>query len=319
VFAQTRVAQTRVCPELAVGDDPSARRRTCATPRPAALLEDRFEVRWAGPGVARAKKLAELLDGCRRGAHQLGAPRTWTRGIWADGKRTVGLSAPRGRGTVKKLVDPVVLDRGVSRCFSPRVAGSPGRSGGVLPWPRLLTLARRLPRLDTAVARRRVGKAEPPARARAGPASSVGNPRRPSSTARGADHLARPVRLRHIAVCTTRYLDADRARALGVPKRPPVDEAVAWPVSSPSTWPDVPETRGLVSRQADRAAARRRGPGELLPGAQPWTRPALLEARLGRPAVSPALDVFDNTEPPQPASRGAGPRRTCCSPPPHRR
>jgi len=255
------------------------------------LLEDRFEVRWAGPEW-RGEKLAELLDGVDVVLTSWGTPHL-DAGIWADGNGPSVIA--HAAGTVKKLVDPVVLDRGVA-VFS---------AGGRIAWSvgeyclaALLTLARRLPRLDTAV--RGGGWKQSHLRGHELAGQSVGI-LGASSTARALITLLGPFGC-DIAVYDP-YLDADRARALGV-RRVTVDEAVACPFVSIHV-PDVPETRGLVSRRLierlpDGAVLVNSSRGPAVDQA------ALLEHVLaGR--LFAALDVFDTEPPSLPAEVLAAP------------
>ncbi|HWN32143.1 MAG TPA: hydroxyacid dehydrogenase, partial [Pseudonocardia sp.] len=245
------------------------------------LLEDRFEVRRAGPGW-RGTELAELLAGVDVVLTSWGTPHL-DAALWADGNGPSVIA--HAAGSVKKLVDPVVLERGVA-VFS---------AGGRIAWSvgeyclaALLTLARRLPRLDTAV--RGGGWKQSQLRGHELAGQSVGI-LGASSTARALITLLGPFGC-DIAVYDP-YLDTDRARALGV-RHVPLDEALSCPFVSIHV-PDVAETRGLVSRRLierlpDGAVVVNSSRGPALDQA------ALLEHVLaGR--LFAALDVFD-TEPP---------------------
>jgi len=245
------------------------------------LLEDRFEVRWAGPEW-RGTELADLLACADVVLTSWGTPHLDAR-IWADGTGPSVIA--HAAGSVKKLVDPAVLERGVA-VFS---------AGGRIAWTvgeyclaALLTLARRLPRLDTAV--RGGGWKQSHLRGHELAGQSVGI-LGASSTARALITLLGPFGC-DVAVYDP-YLDADRARALGV-RRVTLDEAVGCPFVSIHV-PDVPDTRGLVSRRLierlpDGAVVVNSSRGPALDQA------ALLEHVLaGR--LFAALDVFD-TEPP---------------------
>ncbi|TDO46039.1 hypothetical protein EV651_1271 [Kribbella sp. VKM Ac-2571] len=121
------------------------------------LLEDRFDVVWAtadhttGPGsLARPPALDPaavplLAEGADVLLTSWGTPHLGKE-LWADGNgpKVVAHAA----GTVKNLIDPVILDQGVG-VFSagPRIAWSVGEYC----LASMLTLARRLPRFDSAV------------------------------------------------------------------------------------------------------------------------------------------------------------------------
>lgn len=245
------------------------------------LLEDRFEVTWAGPQLDAAA-LAGLVAGSDVLLTSWGTPHL-DPAVWAggDGPSVVAHAA----GSVKKLVDPVILDRGVA-VFS--AAGRIAWSVGEYCLSAMLTMARRLPQLDDAV--RAGGWKQPHLRGNELAGRSVGI-LGASSTARALITLLRPFGC-DIAVYDP-YLDADSAAALGV-RGVTLDEALGCPVVSIHV-PDVPETRGLVGRKLiellpDGAIVVNSSRGAAV------DQEALLEHVLaGR--VSAALDVFD-AEPP---------------------
>jgi phosphoglycerate dehydrogenase-like enzyme len=246
------------------------------------LLEDRFEVTWAGPQLDTAA-LPDLVAGSDVVLTSWGTPHLdaaiWTGG---DGPSVVAHAA----GSVKKLVEPAVFDHGVA-VFSAveRIAWSVGEYCLAA----MLTMARRLPRFDDAV---RLGSWKPGhlrGNEIAGrPIGILGA----SATARALITLLKPFGCD--IVVYDPYLDADRAAALGV-RTASLEEALRCPVVSIHV-PDVPETRGLVSRKLI----------ELLPdgaivvnssrGAAVDQEALLEHVVAGR--VCAALDVF-NTEPPR--------------------
>ena len=245
------------------------------------LLEDRFEVRWAGSRLDAAA-LGDLVAGTDVVLTSWGTPHL-DSAIWADGSGPSIVA--HAAGSVKKLVDPAIFDRGVA-VFS--AAGRIAWSVGEYCLAAILTLARRLPQFDDAM---RVEHWKP-AHLRGGELAgrSIGV-LGASSTARALITLLEPFG------CDIRvydpYLDADRAAALGV-RTAALDEALRCPVVAIHV-PDVPETRGLVNRTLI----------ELLPdgaivvnssrGAAVDQQALLEHVVAGR--VFAALDVFD-VEPP---------------------
>ncbi len=256
-------------PRLAVAMTPARFADVCdAVTRE--LLEERFDVTWAGEQL-------ELVTGAEVVLTSWGTPHL-----------DAALCPPvvaHAAGSVKRLVDPAVFDRGVV-VFS--AAGRIAWSVGEYCLAAILTLARQLPRFDTAM---RAGEWKPAylrgheIRGRA--VGLLGA----SSTARALITLLRPFGCN--IVVYDPYLDADRAAALGV-RTATLDEALACPIVSVHV-PNVPETRGMVSRKLIEALPdgavfvnSSRGPAV--------DQEALLEHVLdGR--ISAALDVYD-TEPP---------------------
>jgi phosphoglycerate dehydrogenase-like enzyme len=266
-------------PRLAVAMTPHRAADVCdAATR--ALLEERFDVAWAGPQLDAAK-LARLVAGAEVVLTSWGTPHL-DAALWADG--TGPAVVAHAAGSVKKLIDPAVLDRVTVFSAAGRIAWSVGEYCLAA----ILTLTRQLHRFDTAM---RAGEWKPgylrghEIRGRA--VGILGA----SSTARALITMLRPFG------CDVRvydpYLDADRAAALGV-RTVALEEALACPIVSVHV-PNVPETVGMVSRGLVEALPdgavvvnSSRGPAV--------DQDALLEHVLaGR--ISAALDVYD-TEPP---------------------
>jgi phosphoglycerate dehydrogenase-like enzyme len=245
-----------------------------------ALLEERFDVVWAGAQLDAAS-VARLVAGTDVVLTSWGTPHL-DAGIWADGAGPSVVA--HAAGSVKKLIDPAVLDRVAVFSAAGRIAWSVGEYCLAA----ILTLARQLPRFDTAL---RAGEWKPGHlrghEIRDRPVGILGA----SSTARALITLLRPFG------CDVRvydpYLDAERAAALGV-RTVALEEALSCPIISVHV-PNVPETVGLVGRRSIEALPdgavvvnSSRGPA--------IDQDALLEHVLaGR--VSAALDVYD-TEPP---------------------
>jgi phosphoglycerate dehydrogenase-like enzyme len=266
-------------PRLAVAMTPQRATDVCDTAT-RALLDERFDVVWAGPQLGAAE-LARLVTGADVVLTSWGTPRL-DAALWADGAGPSVVA--HAAGSVKKLLDPAVLDRVTVFSAAGRIAWSVGEYclGAIL------TLARQLPRFDGAL---RAGEWKPGyLRGHEIRGRSVGI-LGASSTARALITLLRPFGCD--VVVYDPHLDAQRAAALGV-RAVPLEDALACPVVSIHV-PDVPETRGLVDRRLVEALPdgailvnSSRGPAV--------DQEALLEHVLtGR--ISAALDVYD-PEPP---------------------
>nr|WP_167218664.1 hydroxyacid dehydrogenase [Kribbella shirazensis] len=212
-----------------------------------ALIEERFDATWAtvdhctAPGsLAKPPALApaavpELAAGADVLLTSWGTPHLGKE-LWADGNgpKVVAHAA----GTVKNLIDPVVLDQGVA-VFSagPRIAWSVGEYclGA------LLTLARRLPRFDGAI--RSGGWKQTEYRGHELAGAKVGIIGA-SSTARALVTMLKPFGC-DIAVYDP-YLSAERAQELGV-RTTTLEEAASSPFLSIHV-PNVPETKGMITR-----------------------------------------------------------------------
>ncbi|GAA3115942.1 phosphoglycerate dehydrogenase-like enzyme [Kribbella aluminosa] len=223
------------------------------------LLEERFEVVWAAaehtvaapakqhapatggqapaggvPGINPAA-VGELAAGADVLLTSWGTPRLGQE-LWADGSgpKVVAHAA----GTVKNLLDPVVLEQGVG-VFSagPRIAWSVGEYclGA------MLTLARRLPRFDGAV--RGGGWKQAEYRGHELRGAKVGIIGA-SSTARALITMLKPFGC-DLAVYDP-YLKEERAAQLGV-RTATLDDAVSAPFLSIHV-PNVPETKGMITR-----------------------------------------------------------------------
>lgn len=246
------------------------------------LLEQRFDVTWAGDDLA-PDVVAGLVAGSDVLLTSWGTPHL-DKAIWADGNgpKVVAHAA----GTVKKLIDPVILDQGVA-VFSagPRIAWSVGEYC----LASMLTLARRLPRFDQAL--RAGGWKQPHLRGGELAGQSVGI-LGASSTARALITLLKPFGC-DLAVYDP-YLGDERAAQLGV-RTASLEEALQCRFISIHV-PDVPETRGLVTRELieqlpDHAIVVNSSRGPAI------DQQALLEHCLdGR--LFAALDVYDS-EPPK--------------------
>jgi phosphoglycerate dehydrogenase-like enzyme len=259
------------------------------------LLEERFEVVWAtsehtaGPGSpARPPALdpaavPELVKGADVLLTSWGTPHLGKE-LWSDGNGPTVVA--HAAGTVKNLIDPVILDQGVA-VFSagPRIAWSVGEYC----LASMLTLARRLPRFDGAV--RAGGWKQTEYRGHELAGAKVGIIGA-SSTARALITLLKPFGC-DLAVYDP-YLTAERAEQLGVRTTTLEDAAAARFLSI--HVPNVPETKGMITRALI----------ENLPGGAVVVnssrgpaidQQALLEHALdGR--IYAALDVYD-PEPPQ--------------------
>jgi phosphoglycerate dehydrogenase-like enzyme len=256
------------------------------------LIEERFEVTWAEQEMTAKERAAGELTGdlvARLAAGSDVLLTSWgtphlDSSIWAGG------SGPRviahAAGTVKKLLDREVLDQGVT-VFSAagRIAGSVGEYC----LASMLTLARRLPRLDAAL--RAGGFKQAGLRGHELAGSRVGLIGA-SSTARALITLLGPFGCD--IVVYDPYLGAERAAALGV-RTAPLAEVVTSPFVSLHV-PNLPETEGMVDRSLieslpDGAVLVNSARGPAVDQA------ALLEHALaGR--IFAALDVYD-PEPPR--------------------
>ncbi|MFF0267948.1 hydroxyacid dehydrogenase [Kribbella sp. NPDC004536] len=262
------------------------------------LLEERFEVVWATADHALAPSsspgrpgtppaidpavVGELAAGTDVLLTSWGTPHLGKE-LWADGNgpRVVAHAA----GTVKNLVDPVVLEQGVA-VFSagPRIAWSVGEYclGA------MLTLARRLPRFDAAV--RGGGWKQTEYRGHELADAKVGIVGA-SSTARALITMLKPFGC-DVAVYDP-YLTAERAQELGV-RTTTLDDAASAPFLSIHV-PNVPETKGMITR----ALIENLPDGAVLVNSSRGPaidQPALLEHALGG-RIYAALDVYD-PEPP---------------------
>jgi phosphoglycerate dehydrogenase-like enzyme len=199
------------------------------------LLDDRFEVTWAGPELD-AGKLADLVSGSDVVLTSWGTP-PLDAAIWADGHGPSAVA--HAAGSVKKLVDPAIFDHGVA-VFS--AGGRIAQSVGEYCLAAMLTMARRLPPFHTAM---QAGDWKPGhLRGHEISGRSVGI-LGASSTARALITLLKPFGCD--VVVYDPYLDAERAAALGV-RSAGLEEALQCSFVSIHV-PDVPETRGLVSRK----------------------------------------------------------------------
>ncbi|WP_112247314.1 hydroxyacid dehydrogenase [Kribbella monticola] len=267
-------------PKLAVVMTPDRVDDVCG-PDARQLLDDRFEVSWAGADLSPAA-VEKLVVGSDVVLTSWGTPHLepawWSGGA---GPKVVAHAA----GSVKKLVDPAILEQGVA-VFSagPRIAWSVGEYCLAA----MLTLARRLPRFDQAV--RQGGWKQSAFRGGelAGqPVGILGA----SSTARALIALLKPFGCDVLVYDP--YLSDERAQQLGV-RIAALEEALRCRFVSIHV-PDVPETRGLVTRELierlpDQAIVVNSSRGPAI------DQEALLEHCLdGR--LFAALDVYD-PEPP---------------------
>ncbi|MFD7155267.1 hydroxyacid dehydrogenase [Kribbella sp. NPDC059898] len=278
------------------------------------LLEERFEVVWAtadhtlaaptkqhapgagsaGAGGRRAPlpgagvpgidpaAVGELAAGAEVLLTSWGTPRLGKE-LWADGRgpKVVAHAA----GTVKNLIDPVVLEAGVGMFSAgPRIAWSVGEYclGA------MLTLARRLPRFDAAL--RGGGWKQSAYRGHELRGAKVGIVGA-SSTARALIAMLKPYEC-DLAVYDP-YLNDERAAKLGV-RTATLEDAASAPFLSIHV-PNVPETKGMITRELienlpDGAVVVNSSRGPAI------DQPALLQNALsGR--IYAALDVYD-PEPP---------------------
>ncbi|GAA1517986.1 hydroxyacid dehydrogenase [Kribbella lupini] len=244
------------------------------------LIEQRFAVTWAPDTnpetvIALSKDADAVLT-------SWGTPHL-DQSIWANGAgpRVVAHAA----GSVKKLVDPAIFDQGVA-VFT---------AGGRIAWSvgeyclaAMLTLARRLPRFDGAI--RSGGWKQTAYRGHELAGAKVGI-LGASSTARALITLLKPFGCD--VVVYDPYLSDERAAELGV-RRAELEETLQSTFVSLHV-PDVPETKGLVTRKLieqlpDGAVVVNSSRGPAI------DQQALLEHALdGR--IHAALDVYD-PEPP---------------------
>jgi phosphoglycerate dehydrogenase-like enzyme len=267
--------------KLAVVITPDRAADVCS-PEIRELLAQRFDVSWAGPDPSPAAT-AGLVLGSDVVLTSWGTP-PLDKKLWADGNgpKVVAHAA----GSVKKLIDPTILDRGVA-VFSAgtRIAWSVGEYC----LASMLTLARRLPQFDQAL--RTGGWKQPHLRGHELAGQKIGI-LGASSTARALITLLKPFGCD--IVVYDPYLTAERAHQLGV-RTAGLEEALQCRCVSIHV-PDVPETRGLVTRKLieqlpDHAILINSSRGPAIDQA------ALLEHCLdGR--LFAALDVFD-PEPPK--------------------
>ncbi|WP_285567928.1 hydroxyacid dehydrogenase [Streptomyces sp. RTGN2] len=254
------------------------------------LLDERFEVVWAddrhtagpagagNPPALDPAALPELAAGADVLLTSWGTPKLgeelWARG---QGPKVVAHAA----GTVKHLIDPVVLDHGVG-VFSAgqRIAWSVGEYclGA------LLTLARRLPRFDGAI--RSGGWKQTAYRGHELAGAKVGIIGA-SSTARALIAMLQPFGC-DIAVYDP-YLPPARAQELGV-RTTTLEDAAHSPFLSIHV-PNVPETKGMITRELIEnlpegavVVNSSRGPA--------IDQQALLDHALGG-RIYAALDVYD--------------------------
>jgi phosphoglycerate dehydrogenase-like enzyme len=280
-------------PELAVLMSPERAADVIDAPT-RQLLEDRFEVTWATtahttghgspakPPAIEPGAVAELAAGADVVLTSWGTPHLGKE-LWADGNgpKVVAHAA----GTVKNLIDPVVLEQGVG-VFSagPRIAWSVGEYC----LASMLTLARRLPRFDDGI--RNGGWKQSAFRGHELAGAKVGIVGA-SSTARALITLLKPFGCD--VVVYDPYLSADRAAELGV-RLADLPEAAASTFVSIHV-PNVPETKGMITRELienlpDGAVVVNSSRGPAI------DQQALLDHALdGR--IYAALDVYD-PEPP---------------------
>ncbi|TDU84301.1 phosphoglycerate dehydrogenase-like enzyme [Kribbella voronezhensis] len=268
-------------PKLAVVMTPDRVADVCG-PDARQLLDDRFEVSWAGADLSPAA-VEKLVVGCDVVLTSWGTPqleKAWWSG--GAGPKVVAHAA----GSVKKLIDPAILEQGVA-VFSagPRIAWSVGEYC----LASMLTLVRRLSRFDQAV--RQGGWKQSTFRGGELAGQSVGI-LGASSTARALITLLKPFGCDVLVYDP--YLSDERAKQLGV-RIASLEEALRCRFVSIHV-PDVPETRGLVTRKLieqlpDQAIVVNSSRGPAI------DQEALLEQCLdGR--LFAALDVYD-PEPPE--------------------
>jgi phosphoglycerate dehydrogenase-like enzyme len=250
------------------------------SPRTRELIEAKFAVTWA------PETSPETVNALSRDADVVltswGTPRL-DKSIWSDGSGPKAVA--HAAGSVKKLVDPAIFDSGVA-VFS---------AGGRIAWSvgeyclaSMLTLARRLPRFDGAI--RSGGWKQTAYRGHELAGAKVGI-LGASSTARALITLLKPFGCD--VVVYDPYLSDERAAELGV-RRADLEETLQAGFVSLHV-PDVPETKGLVTRKLierlpDGAVVINSSRGPAI------DQQALLEHALdGR--IYAALDVYD-PEPP---------------------
>ncbi|GAA1570240.1 hydroxyacid dehydrogenase [Kribbella sancticallisti] len=267
--------------KLAVVMTPERADDVCS-PATRALLADRFEVSWAGSDLS-PQMVADLAAGSDVVLTSWGTP-PLDKAIWADGNGPKAVA--HAAGSVKKLIDPVILEQGVA-VFSAgtRIAWSVGEYC----LASMLTLARRLPQFDQALRQGGWKQSHLRGGELAGQAVGILGA---SSTARALITLLKPFGCD--IVVYDPYLSAERAAELGV-RTAGLEEALQSRFVSIHV-PDVPETRGLVTRKLieqlpDHAIVVNSSRGPAI------DQQALLEHCLdGR--LFAALDVYD-PEPPK--------------------
>ncbi|TDO33259.1 phosphoglycerate dehydrogenase-like enzyme [Kribbella sp. VKM Ac-2527] len=245
------------------------------------LLAQNFDVSWAEDvspeTVAALAKDSDVL------LTSWGTPHL-DKAIWADGNGPKAVA--HAAGSVKRLIDPAVLDQGVA-VFS---------AGGRIAWSvgeyclaAMLTLARRLPRFDAAI--REGGWKQTGFRGSEIADQQVGI-LGASSTARALIAILKPFGCD--LVVYDPYLTGARAKELGV-RTASLEETLQSGFVSLHV-PDVPETKGLVTRKLieqlpDNAVVINSSRGPAI------DQQALLDHVLdGR--IYAALDVYD-PEPPK--------------------
>jgi len=267
--------------KLAVAMTPERADDVCS-PETRELLGRRFEVSWAGADVS-PEAVAELAAGSEVVLTSWGTPHL-DKAIWADG--TGPKVVAHAAGSVKKLIDPVILEQGVS-VFSAgtRIAWSVGEYC----LASMLTLARRLPQFDQAL--RQGGWKQPHLRGGELAGQKVGI-LGASSTARALITLLKPFGCDVLVYDP--YLSDERATGLGV-RTASLEETLQAGFVSIHV-PNVPETKGLVTRKLieqlpDQAVVINSSRGPAI------DQQALLDHVLdGR--LYAALDVYD-PEPPK--------------------
>jgi len=267
--------------KLAVAMTPERADDVCS-PETRELLDQRFEVSWAGADVS-PEAVADLASGSEVVLTSWGTPHL-DKAIWADGNgpKVVAHAA----GSVKKLIDPLVLEQGVA-VFSAgtRIAWSVGEYC----LASMLTLARRLPQFDQAL--RQGGWKQPHLRGGELAGQKVGI-LGASSTARALITLLKPFGCDVLVYDP--YLSDERATGLGV-RTASLEETLQAGFVSIHV-PNVPETKGLVTRKLieqlpDQAVVINSSRGPAI------DQQALLDHVLdGR--LYAALDVYD-PEPPK--------------------
>jgi phosphoglycerate dehydrogenase-like enzyme len=267
--------------KLAVVMTPERADDVCS-PETRELLDQRFEVSWAGADFS-PEAVADLAAGSDVVLTSWGTPHL-DKAIWTDGNgpKVVAHAA----GSVKKLIDPVILEQDVA-VFSAgtRIAWSVGEYC----LASMLTLARRLPQFDHAL--RQGGWKQSHLRGREIAGQKVGI-LGASSTARALITLLKPFGCDVLVYDP--YLSDERAAALGV-RTASLEETLQATFVSIHV-PDVPETKGLITRKLieqlpDQAVVINSSRGPAI------DQQALLEHVLdGR--LYAALDVYD-PEPPK--------------------
>jgi phosphoglycerate dehydrogenase-like enzyme len=187
------------------------------------------------PPALAAAAVPELAAGADVLLTSWGTPHL-DKDLWSDG--TGPKVVAHAAGSVKNLIDPVILDQGVA-VFSagPRIAWSVGEYCLAA----MLTLARRLPRFDAAV--RDGGWKQSTYRGHELAGAKVGIIGA-SSTARALITLLKPFGC-DLAVYDP-YLTDERAAGLGV-RTTSLEEVATSPFLTIHV-PNVPETKGMITR-----------------------------------------------------------------------